>query len=118
MNILRGVKITAEVIAVLAVIWYTWPPSWWIILVIPLALFIVHQITEWIVRAVVETARAKVRGQRMGLLASHLSTPLNDWLATLPITQNTSLERLQQVLARVPKEIRDIAAAAKPGAAA
>lgn len=117
-NILRGLKIATEVILVLAVIWYTWPPNGWIILVIPLVLYFVHQITEWIVRAVVETARAKVRSQRMGLLAAHLSTPLNDWLATLPITQNTSLERLQQVLARVPKEIRDVAVAARSGAAA
>ena len=108
-----------EIAAVLVSIWVCWHYSWgwWILLLAPFSLALVHQLCEWAVRVVVETARSKVRGQRMGLVAKHLTTPLSAWLAELPITEGTSLERLNQVLARVPGLIRDLAIAVKPGAA-
>jgi hypothetical protein len=117
-NGLRGIKIAAEVASVAFIVWYFWSSGWWIILLAPLALALVHQVTEWAVRAVVETARAKVRGQRMALVTNHLSAPLATWLADVPISEGTSLERLNQLLARVPGLIKTIALAVKPRAAA
>lgn len=114
-NGLRGIKIAMEITAVLFILGYFWPWNWWLILLVPLSLALVHQIAEGIVRVRVETARAKVRGQRMSLVTNHLTAPLASWLAELPIAEGTSLERLNQILARVPDAIKRVTNAVKPG---
>ncbi|MFO0938253.1 MAG: GTPase domain-containing protein [Gemmataceae bacterium] len=114
-NGLRGIKITAEVAVVIFTIWYFWQWNWWIILLVPLSLALVHQIAEWCVRLLVETARARVRGQRMALVSAQLTTPLAVWLAELPMTEGTSIERLNQILARVPDAIQRVTGSMKRG---
>ena len=76
-----------------------------------LALAATHQAFEWGVRIAVERARAKVRNHRTALVGEHLSGPLAAWLADVPATGGTPLERLRQVLSRVPENTRELAAA-------
>lgn len=118
-NILRGVKIAAEVAAVGLTIFFLWTSNWIVLLLaIPFVLFLVHQLFELMVRLLVETARAKVRGHRMALVAKHLSTPLEQTISAMPVIEGSAVERINQVLGRVPQLITQVAQAVRPGAAA
>ena len=114
-NGLRAIKIAVEITFAIFVVWYFWSWGWWVIPLSLLSIAFVQQVTEWVVRILVETARAKVRGQRMALVTIHLTAPLAAWLAELPIAEGTSLERLNQILARVPDAIKRVTNAVKPG---
>jgi hypothetical protein len=103
---LRGGKLAADVVAVGAVVWFTWPPGWLTLLLIPLGVSATHQAAELGVRGAAEAARMKVRTHREQLVHETLSAPLADWLAAWPATGGSAFEKLQAVLARVPQLIR------------
>ena len=103
---LRGGKLLVDVLAVFAVLYFTWVPSWYHLLLLPIAVSVTHQITELLARGAAETARARVRNQREHLVETALTHPLAQWLGEWPATGGSSFEKLQQVLQRVPDEIR------------
>jgi ethanolamine utilization protein EutP (predicted NTPase) len=106
---LRGGKLAADILVVILILVFTWPPAWYHLLLIPLGVSATHQIAELLVRGAVEAARARVRSRREALVSSALTDPLAAWLAEWPATGGTSFERLQQVLRRVPETIRQLA---------
>jgi hypothetical protein len=53
---LRAGKLAADATAVAAVVYFTWPPSWSLILLLPIAVSVSHQVTELIARGAAETA--------------------------------------------------------------
>src|SRR6185436_14498780 len=65
---LRVGKVALDVVAVALVLYFTWPPSWWVILLVLLAVAATHQAFEWGVKIAVERARAKVRNHRTALV--------------------------------------------------
>ncbi len=105
---LRAIRLAVDIGIVGLVLVEFWPPSWYYLLLIPLGVSISHQGTELVVRAVVESARRRVRHQREELVASTLTGPLASWLAEWPATGGTSIEKLQTVLQRVPAAIRQL----------
>lgn len=107
LNVLRGAIITLDVMVIVLVVWLTWPPGWWLLLLIP-ALSITRHAVEVIVGAIVNRERNKLRAEREALLKSQLTNPLQNWLAEWPTSGGTSLERLQQVLTRIPASIREL----------
>ena len=107
LNVLRGAIITLDVVFIVLVVWLTWPPGWWLLLLIP-ALSITRHAVEVIVSAIVNRERNKLRAEREALLKSQLTNPLQNWLAEWPTSGGTSLERLQQVLTRIPASIREL----------
>lgn len=118
-NILRGVKIVAELAAVGLTIYFLWASNWIVLLIaIPFVLFLVHQLFELMVKLLVETARAKVRGHRMAIVAKHLSTPLEQTIAAMPVIEGSAVERINQLLSRVPTLITQVAQSMRSGAAA
>lgn len=108
LNVIRYGKLALEILTVLLLIYWLWPPGWLMLLAIPLGVYFIHQIAEWIIRLTVETARAKIRSKRLGLVTKHLTGPLEAWLNELPASQGSSIERLNQVLSRVPNTIKEI----------
>ena len=113
LNVLRGAIITLDVVVIVLVVWLTWPPGWWLLLLIP-ALSITRHAVEVIVGAIVNRERNKLRAEREALLKSQLTNPLQNWLAEWPTSGGTSLERLQQVLTRIPASIRELGALTNP----
>jgi hypothetical protein len=111
LNLLRVGKVAADVLAVFLVLYFAWPPSWWVVFLVILAVALTHQAVELVVRVVIERTRAKVRNHRTALVGEHLSGPLAAWLADVPATGGTPLERLRQVLTRVPAVTRELAGA-------
>jgi hypothetical protein len=103
---LRGGKLLVDALAVFAVLYFTWVPSWYHLLLLPIVVSITHQLTELLARGAAETARARVRNQREHLVETALTAPLAKWLSEWPATGGSSFEKLQQVLQRVPDEIR------------
>lgn len=103
---LRIAKLAADVAIVIAVIWWTWFPSWYHLLLIPLGVSLTYQVAEWMVRAAAEATRAQVRRQRENLVAATITDPIEKALADWPATGGSSFERLQQVLGNVPRLIR------------
>jgi hypothetical protein len=101
---LRGGKFAVDLFVVGSVLYFTWPPGWSLLL-IPLGVSATHQATELAVRGVVEKARTRVRNQREDLVSSALTTPLAAWMAQWPATGGSSIEKLQEVLRRVPESI-------------
>ena len=95
----------------------TWPPSWWLLLIIP-AIAIAHQAVELIVKFVVDAKRNRLKEERLRLLRDGLTNPVAEWLNDWPASGGTSLQRLQLVLNRVPEAIRTLAAAIAPKPAA
>ncbi len=104
---LRGGKFVVDLVIIGSVIYFTWPPGWSLLL-IPVGVSITHQGTELAVRGVVERARTRVRNQREDLVSSALTTSLAAWLSQWPATGGSSIEKLQQVLRRVPESIRQL----------
>lgn len=104
----RGVKLAADVIVVGVIVYLTWFPTWYELLLIPLGVSATHQAAELVVRGAAETTRARVRHQREVLVSSTLTDPLAAWLAEWPATGGSAFERLQQVLRRVPLLIRQL----------
>ena len=114
---LRGVKLAADAAVIAVILYFTWVPSWYQLLLIPLGVSATHQLAELLVRGAAETARGRVRQQREALVSASLSGPLAAWLDDWPATGGTSFEKLQQVLQRAPALIRqlDEAVAAETG---
>ena len=117
LNSLRLGVHALDVAAIGGVIWATWVPSWYHLLLIPLAVSLTRQAVELIVRQVVDAGRYRLRSHREQLVAEHVSGPLAAWLADWPTSGGSSLEKLQLVLRRVPLTIRELADRLRPPAA-
>src|SRR5262249_43881484 len=89
---LRGGKLAADLVVIGAIIYLTWVPSWYHLLLLPLGVSATHQLAELVVRGAAETTRARVRGQREALVTTTLSGPLAAWLAEWPATGGASLQ--------------------------
>jgi hypothetical protein len=111
---LRVAKLLADVAAVALVVVFTWPPSWYLLLFVPLAVAVTHQVAELAVRGAVEAARTSARAKRETLLRDQLTGPMAKWLDERPAAGGSSVERLQLALRRVPAVIRELAAAVRP----
>ena len=107
---LRVGKFLIDILVIAGILYLTWVPHWYHLLLILVAVSATHQLTELIVRGVVEAARMRVRNQRERLVTSTLTNPLATWLAQWPATGGSSIEKLQQVLRRVPETIRSLEA--------
>lgn len=105
---LRVLKAAADVAVVIAVLYFTWVPSWYHLLLIPLGISATHQVAEWMARAAAEATRSRVRRQREALVAATLADPIEKTLADWPASGGSSFERLQQVLRNVPNLIRQL----------
>lgn len=114
---LRTGKLAADVCVIGAVLYATWVPNWYHLLLIPVGVSATHQATELAVRGVAESARSRVRHQRESLVSDVLTTPLANWLAEWPATGGSSIEKLQEVLRRVPETIRQLEERVKAKAA-
>jgi len=105
---LRVTKVVADVVVVIAVVWYMWFPSWYHLMLIPLGVSLTHQVAEWIARAAAEATRARVRRQREHLVAATLSEPIEKTLIEWPANNGSPFARLRQVLDSVPRIIKQL----------
>ncbi|MBA4064656.1 MAG: hypothetical protein C0501_13270 [Isosphaera sp.] len=105
---LRGGKLAVDLAVVGGILYLTWPPGWSLLILIPLGVSATHQAAELAVRGIVEGVRTRVRSQREDLVTTALTAPLAGWLAEWPATGGSSIEKLQQVLRRVPDTIRKL----------
>ena len=103
---LRIGKFALDLFVIGLILYLTWVPSWYHLLLIFVAVSVTHQVCELLVRGVVESARMRIRNQREALVRSSLTSPLAAWLSEWPATGGSSIEKLQQVLRRVPETIR------------
>jgi hypothetical protein len=109
LNTMRLGVIGFDLAAIALVLWATWPPSVYQLLLILLAVSLTRQVVEFGVRQIVDLGRNRVRAHREALVTEQLSGPLATWLADWPTSGGSSLERLQLVLRRVPLIIRELA---------
>ena len=105
---LRIGRVAADVAIILAILYWTWIPTWYHLLLIPLGVSATQQVAEWLARAAAEATRSRVRRQREHLVAATLADPIAKTLADWPATGGSSFERLQQVLGNVPRLIRQL----------
>ena len=110
--------VALDLAAIGGVLWATWMPSWYHLLLIPVAVSLTRQGVELAVRQVVDVGRNRIRNHREELVHQHLSGPLANWLAEWPTSGGSALERLQLVLRRIPETIRVLADRATPTTAA
>jgi len=114
--LLNGVRVGTvafDIAAAVAVVVFTWPPDWSLLLIIP-AVSLTRQIVELLVKAAVDRGRNRLRAKREALLAEHLTGPVEKWLGDWPSSGGSALEKLQLVLRRVPDAIRELSALARP----
>jgi energy-coupling factor transporter ATP-binding protein EcfA2 len=114
LGIIRVGKVTLDLAIIALLLWATWPPNWYHILLIPLAVGLTHQAFELVVRGSVDGVRHRARSKREALLAEQLSGPFAAWLEEQPLAGGSPVQRLRQVLARVPDLIRDVSSAIPP----
>jgi hypothetical protein len=105
---LRSGKFALDLAVVGGILYLTWFPSWYHLLLLPIGVSATHQCAELVVRGAAETTRARVRHERETLVSTALTGPLAEWLADWPATGGSNIERLQQVLRRVPTAIRQL----------
>ncbi len=110
LNTLRIGKFVLDVALIAFLLYVTWVPSWYHLLLIFVAVSVTHQATELVIRGVVESARSRVRNQREALVSSALTSPLAAWLSLWPASSGSAIEKLQEVLRRVPETIRQLEA--------
>jgi hypothetical protein len=111
---IRFGKVALDIAVLVLIVVLTWPPSWYHILVVLAAVALTHQVAELLVRWAVDAVRHRARAERESLLAEQLSKPFAAWLDEQPLAGGSPVERLRQVLARIPVLIRDVSAAAVP----
>ncbi len=104
----RGGRLIVDLAIVGVVLYFALVSSWYYLFLIPLGVSLSHQGSELVVRSVVESTRRRARNQREALVSSGLTSPLAAWLAEWPATGGSSIEKLQQVLQRVPETIRQL----------
>lgn len=106
----RAGTVGLDLAAVAGTLWATVGPnwSWYHLLLIPLAVSFTRQGVELVVRQAVESHRHRVRDHREGLVSEHLTAPLAAWLSDWPMSAGSTLDKLRQVLARVPQTIREL----------
>lgn len=110
---LRVGTVALDLAAIIAVIVFTWPPGWALLLILP-AVSITRQIVELLVKVAVDRGRNKLRAKRESLLSEQLTGPVAAWLGDWPSSGGSSLEKLQLVLRRVPDAIRELSGLAHP----
>ncbi len=113
---LRVGTVALDLAAVVAVIVFTWPPGWALLLILP-AVSITRQLVELLVKFAVDRGRNKLRAKRESLLSEQLTGPVATWLGDWPSSGGSSLEKLQLVLRRVPDAIRELSGLARPAPA-
>jgi hypothetical protein len=114
LNLIRVAVLLFDLAVVGAILAYTWPPTWWLLVLVPLGVALSHQLVELVVKQVVDVGRNRLKAQREQLLAEQLTGPLAAWLNEYPASGGSSIERLQLILRRVPESIRELAALVKP----
>ena len=110
---LRVGTVALDLAAIVAVIVFTWPPGWALLLILP-AVSITRQVVELLVKVAVDRGRNKLRAKRESLLGEQLTGPVATWLGDWPSSGGSSLEKLQLVLRRVPDAIRELSGLARP----
>ena len=110
---LRVGTVALDLAAIVAVIVFTWPPGWALLLIVP-AVSITRQVVELLVKVAVDRGRNKLRAKRESLLGEQLTGPVATWLGDWPSSGGSSLEKLQLVLRRVPDAIRELSGLARP----
>jgi hypothetical protein len=116
LNLIRVAVVLLDLAAIGLVVALSWPPTWWLILLIPLGVALTHQVVELVVKQAVDVGRNRLKAERETLLAEQLTGPMAAWLNEFPAQGGSSIERLQLILRRVPESIRELAALAKPPA--
>ncbi|MGL6076653.1 MAG: GTPase domain-containing protein [Fimbriiglobus sp.] len=114
LNTVRILVVAFDIAMIVILIYWLWIPSLYQLLLIPLAVSLTRQVVEWGVRQVIEFQRSQVRNRRMALVRDKLSQPLGKRLIDWPSSGGTTLQKLQQVLQRIPETIRDLASLVKP----
>jgi 50S ribosome-binding GTPase len=115
---LRYGKVAVDCAAVAALVWWTWIPNWYHLLLLPVAAAASQTVAELAIRWRVETVRSSARRQRESLLREQIAAPLAQWLDDVPASGGTSVERLQQVLRRVPENLQALATTVTPATSA
>lgn len=108
LHMLRGGKLALDLVVIGSIIYLTWVPSWYHLLLLPIGVSATHQGAELVVRGAAEATRSHVRHERETLVSTALTGPLAAWLADWPATGGSNIERLQQVLRRVPLAIQQL----------
>jgi len=114
LNVFRILVVLLDLAVVGAIIGLSWPPTWWLLVLIPLGVALSRQAVELVVKQVVDAGRNKLKSQREQLLKEQLTGPLAAWLNDYPSQGGSSMERLQLILRRVPESIRELAALVHP----
>ena len=115
LSALRVGIVAIDLAAIVAVVVFTWPPDWSLLLIVP-AVSLTRQVVELLVKFAVDRGRNKLRAKREALLAEQLTGPMAAWLGDWPSSGGSSLEKKQLVLRRVPDAIRELSALARPAA--
>ncbi|MCS7047341.1 MAG: GTPase domain-containing protein, partial [Gemmataceae bacterium] len=113
LNTLRGAKLTLELgaaVSTFAAVATLGATVWLNLVFIPLATSVANHLVELLGEKYVNTQREQTRARQMALVSQKLSAPLAEWLIQWPATGNTPLERLQQVLQRLPHNIAELEA--------
>ncbi len=111
LNFLRYGKIALDAVAIITVIALTWIPSWYHLLLIPVAVAISHIMAECVVWWRVDRIRASARTKRIEQLSAQISDPLAKWFEEWPTHGGSPIERMQIVLRRVPENLKALSAA-------
>ncbi len=114
--LLRLLVLAIDLAAVGALLYLTWVPGLYQLLLIPVVVSLSRQVVEVVVRQVVEFGRTRLRNHRLALVREKLSLPLAQRLIEWPTSGGTAMQKLQQVLLRVPATIRELAARLAPPA--
>lgn len=104
LNSLRSLKFSVEAGLIIMVLLSgginIWDPII-IVVITPL----IQEITEFFGKQYVETRKAEARQRQKELMSQTVAKPLRDWLVSRPTTDGSSLERLEQIVQRLPQNL-------------
>jgi len=107
---LRGSKLALDITAITGGL-VMGGIGWSDLIIVPVAAAVSQQLVEWLGAGYVELQRDKARQRQQELVARSIVRPIGDLLTKWPASGGTDLERLQQVLKRVPESLVKLEAA-------
>ena len=81
------------------------------LIVAPLSASMIQMLTDFFGKQYVDFHREQTRDRQEALVKAQLSVPLAEWLTQWPTTGGSAYERLQQVLQRLPGNLKQIESA-------
>lgn len=112
LNALRGVKFAFEAGAITLAV-ASFGLAWWDLITAPIAAAVTQHLIELLGKSYIEGEKEKARERQQAMMVEHVCRPMEQWLAQWPMSEGSAFARLQEVLTRLPSDLKQVEGAVR-----